>query len=137
MELKNTEKLEHSQVKLTVAVSAEELDKAKEAAYKKSKNQFQIPGFRKGKATRKVIERLYGKDFFVNDAINNLYPEMYPQALEAAGIEPVGQGDVKIDERHREELLRRLRETIAELRFMGVTDAELLALLNEGEEDAK
>ena len=98
MELKNTEKLEHSQVKLTVAVSAEELDKAKEAAYKKSKNQFQIPGFRKGKATRKVIERLYGKDFFVNDAINNLYPEMYPQALEAAGIEPVGQGDVKIDE---------------------------------------
>ena len=55
MELKNTEKLEHSQVKLTVAVSAEELDKAKEAAYKKSKNQFQIPGFRKGKATRKVI----------------------------------------------------------------------------------
>lgn len=98
MELKNTEKLEHSQVKLTVAVSAEELDKAKEAAYKKTKNQFQIPGFRKGKATRKVIERLYGKDFFVNDAINNLYPEMYPQALEAAGIEPVGQGDVKIDE---------------------------------------
>lgn len=98
MELKNTEKLEHSQVKLTVAVSAEELDKAKEAAYKKNKNQFQIPGFRKGKATRKVIERLYGKDFFVNDAINNLYPEMYPQALEAAGIEPVGQGDVKIDE---------------------------------------
>ena len=91
MELKNTEKLEHSQVKLTVAVSAEELDKAKEAAYKKNKNQFQIPGFRKGKATRKVIERLYGKDFFVNDAINNLYPEMYPQALEAAGIEPVGQ----------------------------------------------
>ena len=65
MELKNTEKLEHSQVKLTVAVSAEELDKAKEAAYKKSKNQFQIPGFRKGKATRKVIERLYGKDFFI------------------------------------------------------------------------
>ena len=52
MELKNTEKLEHSQVKLTVAVSAEELDKAKEAAYKKNKNQFQIPGFRKGKATR-------------------------------------------------------------------------------------
>ena len=78
MELKNTEKLEHSQVKLTIAVSAEELDKAKDAAYKKSKNQIQVPGFRRGKAPRKVIEKLYGEGVFLEDALNIVYQEVYP-----------------------------------------------------------
>ena len=68
-------------------------------------------------------------------AYNELENEGYIYSIPGKGY--FACGDVKIDERHREELLRRLRETIAELRFMGVTDAELLALLNEGEEDAK
>lgn len=97
MELKNTEKLEHSQVKLTIAVSAEELDKAKEAAYKKNKNQIQVPGFRKGKASRKVIEKMYGQGVFLDDALNIVYPEVYPQAVEQAGIKPVAAADVQVD----------------------------------------
>ena len=97
MELKNTEKLEHSQVKLTIAVSAEELDKAKDAAYKKSKNQIQVPGFRRGKAPRKVIEKLYGEGVFLEDALNIVYPEVYPKAVEEAGITPVGAATVDVD----------------------------------------
>lgn len=71
----------------------------------------------------------------IQKAYNELENERYIYSIPGKGS--FACGDVKIDERHREELLRRLRETIAELRFMGVTDAELLALLNEGEEDAK
>lgn len=97
MELKNNEKLEHSQVKLTIGVSAAELDKAKDAAYKKNKNQIQVPGFRKGKAPRKVIEKLYGDSVFLEDALNIVYPEVYPKAVEEAGITPVGAADVNVD----------------------------------------
>ncbi len=96
MELKNTEKLEHSQVKLTIAVSAEELDKAKETAYRKNRNQIQVPGFRRGKAPRKVIEKMYGEGVFLEDALNGLYPEVYPKAVEEAGITPVGAADVDV-----------------------------------------
>ncbi len=97
MELKNTEKLEHSQVKLTIGVSAAELDKAKDAAYKKAKNQIQVPGFRKGKATRKIIEKMYGQGVFLDDALNIIYPEVYPKAVEEAGIKPVASADVNVD----------------------------------------
>ena len=96
MELKNTEKLEHSQVKLTIAVSAEELDKAKETAYRKNRSQIQVPGFRRGKAPRKVIEKMYGEGVFLEDALNGLYPEVYPKAVEEAGITPVGAADVDV-----------------------------------------
>ncbi len=97
MELKNNEKLEHSQVKLTIGVSAEELDKAKDAAYKKSKNQIQVPGFRRGKAPRKVIEKMYGDSVFLEDALNIVYPDVFQKAVEEAGITPVGSADVDID----------------------------------------
>lgn len=97
MELKNTEKLEHSQVKLTIGVSATELDKAKDAAYKKAKNQIQVPGFRKGKAPRKIIEKMYGQGVFLDDALNIIYPEVYPKAVEEAGITPVAAADVNVD----------------------------------------
>lgn len=97
MELKNTEKLEHSQVKLTIAVSAAELDKAKETAYKRNKNQIQVPGFRRGKAPRKIIEKMYGEGVFLEDALNIVYPEVYPKAVEEAAITPVGPADVNVD----------------------------------------
>ena len=102
MELKNTEKLEHSQVKLTIGVTAEELDKAKEAAYKKAKNQIQVPGFRKGKAPRKIIEKMYGEGVFLDDALNIIYPEVYPKAIEEAGISPVAAADVSIENLNNE-----------------------------------
>lgn len=76
------EKLEKNMAKLTIEVPAEELDKAIEAAYQKNKNKISIPGFRKGKAPRKMIEQMYGKEVFYEDAVNALIPESYEKALE-------------------------------------------------------
>ena len=76
------EKLEKNMAKLTIEVSAEELDKAIEAAYQKNKNQISVPGFRKGKVPRQMIERMYGKEIFYEDAANALIPDAYEKALE-------------------------------------------------------
>ncbi len=76
------EKLDNGMAKLTIEVPAEELDKAIETAYHKNKNRISIPGFRKGKAPRKMIEQMYGKEVFYEDAANELIPEAYEKALE-------------------------------------------------------
>ena len=68
--------------KLTIEVQAEELEAAIEKAYQKNKGKIQIPGFRKGKVPRKMIEQLYGKEFFYEDAANALIPEAYEKAVE-------------------------------------------------------
>lgn len=68
--------------KLTIEVPAEELEAAIEKAYQKNKGKIQIPGFRKGKVPRKMIEQLYGKEFFYEDAANALIPEAYEKAVE-------------------------------------------------------
>ncbi len=75
------EKLEKNMAKLTIEVSAEELEKAIQGAYLKNKNKITIPGFRKGKAPRKMIEQMYGKEVFYEDAANALIPEAYEKAL--------------------------------------------------------
>lgn len=94
MELKNVEKLEHSQVKLTISLSPEELEKGKETAYKRNRSKLQVPGFRKGKAPRKIIEKLYGDMFFLEEALNIVYPDAYDKAVEEAKIETVGRAEV-------------------------------------------
>lgn len=76
------EKLEHNMAMLTIEVSAEELEKALESAFQKNKNRIAIPGFRKGKAPRKMIEQMYGKEVFYEDAANELIPDAYDKALE-------------------------------------------------------
>ena len=76
------ENLEKNMIKLTIEVEASELDKAIEKAYQKQKNQINIPGFRKGKAPRKMIEKMYGTGVFYEDAANSLIPEAYSKALE-------------------------------------------------------
>ena len=76
------EKLEKNMAKLTIEVSAEELEKAIENAFQKSKNKISIPGFRKGKAPRKMIEQMYGKGVFYEDAANAIIPDAYEKALE-------------------------------------------------------
>lgn len=76
------EKLEKNMAKLTIEVSAEELEKAIDGAYHKNKNKISIPGFRKGKAPRRMIEQMYGREVFYEDAANALIPEAYDKALE-------------------------------------------------------
>ena len=75
------EKLEKNMAKLTIEVSAEELEKAIESAYRKNKNRISVPGFRKGKAPRKMLEQMYGKNLFYEDAANDLIPDAYDEAL--------------------------------------------------------
>ncbi len=91
MELIKTEKQEHSIVELTIAVSKEEFEKAKDKAYKKQRSKIVIPGFRRGKAPRKMLERLYGDGMFFEDAVNIVYPDAVDKALEESGLEPVGK----------------------------------------------
>ena len=76
------EKLEGNMAKLTIEASAEDFEKAMETAYQKNKSKLSIPGFRKGKAPRKMIEQMYGKEVFYEDAANALIPEAYEKALE-------------------------------------------------------
>ena len=90
------EKMEKNMAKLTVEVSAEDLDKAMEGAYKKAKNKISIPGFRKGKAPRKMIEKMYGKGVFLEDAVNALLPEHYSKAAAESELEIVSQPKIDV-----------------------------------------
>lgn len=90
------EKLEKNMAKLTIEVPAEDLDKAMQNAYLKAKNRITIPGFRKGKAPRKMIEQMYGKGVFLEDAANALIPEHYSKALEECDLEIVSQPEIDV-----------------------------------------
>ncbi len=90
------EKLEKNMAKLTIEASAEELGKAIESAYQKQKNKISIPGFRKGKVPRKMIEQMYGKGVFYEDAANELIPEAYAKALEECEEEIVSQPSIEV-----------------------------------------
>ncbi|MCM1057087.1 MAG: trigger factor [Firmicutes bacterium] len=90
------EKLENNMAKLTIEVPAEELEKAIERAYQKSKNKISIPGFRKGKAPRKMIEQMYGRDIFYEDAANLLVPDAYEKELEECTEEVVSSPKIDV-----------------------------------------
>ena len=91
------ENLEKNMIKLTIEVEASELEKAIEKAYQKQKNQINIPGFRKGKAPRKMIEKMYGAGVFYEDAANALIPEAYSKALdEYEGTEIVSAPSIDV-----------------------------------------
>jgi len=90
------EKLEKSMARLTIEVSAEELEKAIENAYKKNRNKISIPGFRKGKAPRRMIEQIYGKEIFYEDAANALIPDAYDKALEECAEDVVSSPQIDV-----------------------------------------
>ena len=98
MELKNTEKQEHSVVALTIEITKAEFEAAKDKAFKKSGKNITVPGFRKGKAPRKMIEKLYGEGVFFEEAFNILYPQAMDMAVEKSGIKMVGRADVDLGE---------------------------------------
>lgn len=95
MNLTSTQKNGNS-VELTVAVGAEELKTATDKVFKRKVKTISVPGFRKGKAPRMIIEKMYGESIFMEDAVNDLYPEAYDKAVEEAGIEPVDRADVEV-----------------------------------------
>ena len=92
------EMLENSMAKLTIEVSAEEFDKAVEKAYQKNRGKMTVQGFRKGKAPRNVIEKLYGEGIFFEDAANIIIPEAYERELEDCDVEIVSQPEISVDQ---------------------------------------
>ena len=96
MTVKNVEKLEKSRVAVTVEVGAEEFEAAVAKAYAKARNKLSIPGFRPGKAPRKMIEKLYGAGVFYSDAVDIALPEAYTQAVSTSGLDVIGYPDIEI-----------------------------------------
>ena len=93
-----TEQVEKNLVKLTFEISREELEKGINEAYKKNARKISIPGFRKGKVPKAMIEKYYGEEVFYDDAINFVLPEIYDAATKEAGIEPVARPEIDIEE---------------------------------------
>ncbi|MBO4988129.1 MAG: trigger factor [Lachnospiraceae bacterium] len=90
------EKLENNMAKLTIEVAAEELDKAIEKVYQKQKNSISVPGFRKGKVPRAMVEKMYGAAIFYEDAANELIPEAYEKAYDECGEDIVSSPKIDV-----------------------------------------
>lgn len=91
-------KREGNQVTFKITVDNDKFEAAITKAYNKNKGKFNIPGFRKGKAPKQIIESQYGKGVFYNDAIDMLFPEVYPTALDELNIDPINRPDLDIEE---------------------------------------
>lgn len=96
MTLDKVTKGEKNKAELEITIPAEEFEKAVEASYRKNVGKMNIPGFRRGKAPRKMIEKMYGEAVFHDDAINEVTPEAYEQAIKEAKVEPVDRPELEI-----------------------------------------
>ena len=96
MGLTSTKKIENNKVELEITVGGEEFKAATQKAYEKMVVNMNVPGFRKGKAPRKMIEKMYGEGIFVEEAVNMLYPTAYEAAIDEAKIEPVDRAEIEV-----------------------------------------
>lgn len=96
MSLKSTNKIDANQYELEVTIDAETFQKAVDQAFRRNIKRLNVPGFRRGKAPRHVVERLYGEGVFYEDAVNIVYPQAYQDAAEEAKIEPVDRADIEV-----------------------------------------
>ena len=90
------ERLEHNMAKLTIEVSAEEFEKGLQAAYNKQKKSIALPGFRKGKAPRAMVEKMYGAAIFYEEAANIIIPEAYSKAVDESELEIVSRPEIDV-----------------------------------------
>ena len=96
MNLVKNEPLENNQHELHIAIDAEAFNAEIVKAFKREAGKYNIPGFRRGKAPRHMIEKMFGADVFHYDAINALFPDAYEAAVSESGIEPVDRPEVEI-----------------------------------------
>lgn len=102
MSLKSTEKIETNKYELEIEISAEAFEAAVQSAYLKAKKNINVPGFRKGHAPRKIVEREYGEGVFYEDALNAILPAEIDTAVSEAGLELVTRPDVEVTEVSKE-----------------------------------
>lgn len=102
MSLTANNKLDTNKYELTIHIDAESFEKALEKAYKKNIKKINVPGFRRGKAPRKMVEKLYGEGVFFEDAINDIYPAALSEAIEEAKLEIVAHPEVEMKEADKE-----------------------------------
>ncbi len=98
MNVKNIEKLEKSRVAVDIEVGAEEFEAAIAKAYLKMRGKISVPGFRPGKAPRKMIEKLYGAEVFYSDAVDIALPDAYTQAIGNSGLDAIGYPEIELGE---------------------------------------
>ncbi len=91
------EKLEHNMVRITMEESTADFNKAIARVYNKQKNQIAIPGFRKGKAPLKMVERYYGEEVFYEDAVNDVLPDLYTKTLDELEVDAVSRPQIELD----------------------------------------
>ena len=91
------EKLEHNMVKITMEIEQDAFEAAIDRVYRRNRSKIAVPGFRKGKAPRKMVERLYGKEVFYEDAINDVLPEIYDKAVEELEVKAASRPQVDIE----------------------------------------
>ena len=91
------ENLEKNMARLTVEITAEDFEKAVEKTYQKQKGDIAIPGFRKGKVPRKIIEKMYGKEVFFEDAVNDLIKETFPKAAEESELKILTSPEITVE----------------------------------------
>ena len=96
MNIKSNEKKENSAIELVIEVGAAEFQAAIDKVYNRQKKNINVPGFRKGKAPRKMVEKMFGAEVFYEDAISAAYPDAYAAALKEAGIEPVAYPQLEV-----------------------------------------
>ena len=92
----NVETMEKNMAKLTIEVDAAEVEKAIQTAYNKQKSKISVPGFRKGKVPRALVEKMYGVEIFYEDAVNEMIPQAYADAAEESGLEIVSRPEIEV-----------------------------------------
>ena len=135
---------EKNMVKLVIEASAEEFEAGLNAAYNKNKNKISVPGFRKGKAPRKMIEQLYGSQIFFEDAANEIIPDAYADAAKESGLDIVSQPKVSIEQLEAgkpfifaAEVAVRPEVELGEYKGVEVTKADAEVTDADGEEELK
>ena len=92
------ENLEKNMAKLTIEVPAEDVEKAIQAAYIKQRGRISIPGFRKGKVPRRMVEKMYGPEIFYEEAANTLIQDSYPSAADESGVDIVSRPSIAVEQ---------------------------------------
>ena len=136
------ENLEHNMAKLTIEEAAEELEKALDSAYQKQKKQISVPGFRKGKVPRAMIEKMYGAGVFYEDAANILMQQTYAGAVDESGVDIVSRPTVEVTQIEKgqpfiytAEVAVRPEVTLG--KYMGVTVTKIDTSVSDEEVDAE